>query len=121
MSPSASTSAFLQSMNPAPVRSRSSLTASAVIVAIVVRSLLYRAASRARACSLGCDWGPSAWLDGDRQAPIAAASTGGGLFLLGGLASELGRDLLGARFGRRRNRGVDRHDRASARQQLVVL
>src|SRR5258706_5483667 len=106
MSPSASTSAFLQSMKPAPVRSRSSLTFSAEMSAMFVRVSCFvaRAATRVGSISVGPRRG----------------SDRGGLFLLCGFASELRGDLLGG--GLRRGRGGIRGgDRASARQQILVL
>ena len=86
----------MQSMNPAPVRSRSSLTASAEMSAMLVR------------CSCSCAAGGR----GDPGSIVASSAVGraarrrsaGGrrLFLLGGFAGELGGDLLRAGLGRRR-------------------
>src|SRR5262249_15555780 len=128
-SPSASVSARLQSMKPAPVRSRSSLTRSAVMSAIWVRSPVSRRAPRPAGLGVGacldrlgrpggCQ---PAWASGGRGAAGLVFGRSLLVVLLGRLAGKLGGDLLGRGFlGCLGDGGLGPGDPVAG-QQVVVL
>src|SRR5262245_34228965 len=119
-SPSASVRARLQSMKPAPVRSRNSLTSPAEMSAMLVRTPVSRRAPRPAGVGLSF-----LWATGHDDPPPSSAGLGWGrglLFVLfGRLAGKLGGDLLWRGLGRRLGDGSLRSSDAVAREQVVVL